>query len=698
MALIGEIRSRGWILVVLIGLAMAGFIFMDMFSGERSILSGRGMEIGEVNGEAIDQREFERAYGALYTGAAGDANQQRAQLFNFMVEDELVRAEAREAGFMVPAEERADLTYGTTLSPIIQQRFRDQQTGQINREALNSYRDAETDGTINDPTVVDPGRARFWSYQQREINKRRLQDKLSAAVSKAMYTPDWMAEEIGKGQNTRVDIAYVKVPYASIPDTDVTLEDGDFAEYMAAEGHNFRRTEEGRTVAYVSFPVVATAADTAELIADLRKYKGEWQDARSDTAFVTRKRGSFPGTYFEEDDLPEAVRGAEVETIVGPYVDNGSVFITKVVDRMRVPDSVRSRHILLPAEARSISLADSLQQLIEDGTNTFDELARQFSTDPGSGSKGGDLGYAGPNQMVQPFNDMIFFQGEEGELNQVQSQFGIHIIEVLDKKYTTNKQGTRTAAISVPIRPSAETQKAVRQRAAAFAQTHRTPEAMKAAAEADPDLSYVDGITVGPNDYVIGALGAGTSSRDIVKYAFDPRDGAVSPIVYGYKAPQQFYDGRYVVAAVTGEVEEGVPSWQSIRGQIEDKVRNRKKAALVAQAGSDLKSIASRYGVEPDTARAINFDASFLPSIGSEPQVLAEAFALDVNEASEPIPGNGGIFVIEPLVRTEAGDATGNVAGIRRSRSTQVGSQVRNRLGYALRESADVEDKRAKFY
>ena len=129
MALIGEIRSRGWILVVLIGLAMAGFIFMDMFSGERSILSGRGMEIGEVNGEAIDQREFERAYGALYTGAAGDANQQRAQLFNFMVEDELVRAEAREAGFMVPAEERADLTYGTTLSPIIQQRFRDQQTG-----------------------------------------------------------------------------------------------------------------------------------------------------------------------------------------------------------------------------------------------------------------------------------------------------------------------------------------------------------------------------------------------------------------------------------------------------------------------------------------------------------------------------------------------------------------------------------------
>ena len=698
MALIGEIRSRGWILVVLIGLAMLGFIFMDMFSGERSILSGRGMDIGEVNGETIDQRGFERAYGALYTGAAGDPNQQRAQLWDFIVEDELVRGEAREAGFMVPEEERTDLTYGTTLSPIIQQRFRDQQTGQINREALNSFRDAEANGTLNDPDVVDPGRASFWSYQQREINKQRLQDKMAAAVAKAMYTPDWMAEEIGKGQNTRVDIAYVKVPYTAIADADVTLEDADFAAYMTDRGQDYRRREEGRSVAYVSFAVAATPADTAGLIADLQAFKDEWATATNDTTFVARKRGAFPGTYFEDDDLPEAVRGAEVGTIVGPYVDQGGVFITKVVDRKSVPDSVRSRHILLPAEARSVSLLDSLEQLIDDGTNTFEELAQQFSTDAGSGAKGGDLGYAAPGQMVQPFNDMIFFQAEEGELNRVQSQFGFHLIEVLDRKYVNDKEGSRTASISVPLRPSSETQKAVRQKAASFAQTHRTPEAMRQAAEADPELDYVDGITVGANDYVVGALGSGAASREIVKYAFNPKEGAVSPLVYSFKAPQAFYDGQYVVAAVTGEIDAGIPAWQAVRGQIEDQVRNRKKATLVAQAGSGLQAIASRYGVEADTARAVNFDASFVPQLGAEPEVLAKAFSLDVNEASAPIAGNGGVFVIEPIVRTDAGDATGNLASIRQRAGTQVGSQVRNRLGVALRESAEIEDNRARFY
>ena len=698
MALIGEIRSRGWILVVLIGLAMLGFIFMDMFSGDRSILSGRGMEVAEVNGEEISQRRFEQAYGALYTGSAGDANQQRAQLFNYLVEDELVREEAREAGFMVPEEEREDLLFGTRLSSIVQQRFRDQQTGQVNREALNSFRDARDDGTLYDANVVDPARARFWAFQETEVNKQRLQDKMAAAVAKAMYTPDWMAEEIGRGQNTRVDLAFVKVPYTAIPDADVTLEDGDYAAYMQEEGQNFRRKEEGRSVAYVAFGVSATPADTAAIVERLRERKAQWADATNDTAFVNRNRGAFPAAYSADADLPEAVRGAEVGTIVGPYLDAGAYHLTKLVDRKPVPDSVRARHILLPAEQRSVGLMDSLQRLIEAGEAEFGELARQFSTDPGSGAEGGDLGYAAPGQMVPAFNDMIFFQAEEGELNRVQTQFGLHLIEVLDKKFTTGAEGTRTATISTRVEPSAETQKAVRQRAATFAQTHRTPGELRAAAEADPELEYVDGIVVGPNDYTIGRLGSSAASRNIVKYAFNPKEGEVSPLVYSFKAPEAFYDGQYVVAAVTGEIPEGVPGWEAIRGQIEDQVRNRKKAAAVAQAGAGLEAIASRYGVEADTARAINFDASFVPQLGQEPKVLARAFSMPVDEVSEPIAGNSGVFVIVPLVRTDAGDATGNVASIRQRNGTQVGGSVRNRLGFALRESADVEDKRARFY
>ncbi len=699
MALIGEIRNRSWLLIVLIGLAMLGFIFMDMFSGDRSILSGRGIDVGEVNGESIDQREFERAYGALYTGSSGDAFQQREQLFNYMVEDRLVRAEAREAGVVVPAEELDDLLHGTRLSSIIQQRFRDPQTGQINRETLNSYRDAENNGTISDPNVVDPSRARFWFFQKTEVNKQRLQDKLASLVAKAMYTPDWMAEELSKDQNTRVDLAFVKVPYENIPDAEVTLEDADFETFVKTDGARLRRTEEGRGVAYVAFAVSPTPEDTDAIIAGLTKDKQEWSTAKSDTLFVGRKRGTFPGAYLTDEQLPDSVRGAAVGTVVGPYEDNGTYVITKVVDRKLVPDSVRARHILLPAVQTSVSLADSLIQLIESGTNTFAELAQQFSTDPGSAAKGGDLGFAGPGQMVPEFNDLIFYRAEEGEVEKVVSQFGLHIVEVTDKKFTKNQSGTRIASVSKAIEPSGDTQKAIRQKAARFAQTNRSVDAMRQAAEADPELEFVEGILVGPNDYTIGQLGSGTSSREIVKYAFNPRDGEVSPLVYAFKADGAFYDGQYVVAATTDEVEAGVPDWRSIRTLIEPEVRNRKKAAMVAQAGSDLSAIAARYNAELDTARAVNFGASFVPQLGAEPKVLAKAFSMPTNQVSEPIAGNSGVFVIEPLLRTapESG-VNANAANVRQGQSAQITSSVRNRLGYALREASEVEDNRQKYY
>lgn len=698
MALIGEIRQRSWILIVLVGFAMLGFIFMDMFSGDRSILSGRGVSVGEVDGESIDQREFERAYNAIYTGSTGDAFQQREQLFNYMVEDRIVRREARAAGVTVPEDELGDLLHGTRLSSVIQQRFRDPQTGQINRETLNSYRDAENNGTISDPSVVDPSRAKFWFFQKTEVNKQRLQDKLATLVAKAMYTPDWMAEELGKGQNTRVDLAFVKIPYENIPDGDVKLEDADFEAFVKSDGARLRRKEAGRSVAYVAFDVAPTAADTAQIVADLGKAKTEWATAKSDTLFIGRQRGSFPGTYLTDEQTPEAVKGAEVGTIVGPYFDNGAYSITKVVDRKTVADSVRARHILLPAVQSSRSLADSLIRLINSGTNTFAELAQQFSTDPGSAAKGGDLGFAGPGMMVPEFNDLIFYRAKEGELNKVQTQFGVHIVEVTDVKFTKSQSGTRLATVSKSIEPSAETQKAVRQQAARFAQTNRSVDAMRAAADADAALTFTEGILVGPNDFSIGELGPGTPSREIVKYVFNPRDGEVSPLVYAYKAPGAFYDGQYVVAAGTGEVEAGVPDWQSVRGLIEPEVRNRKKAAMVSQAGTSLSAIASRYNVELDTARAVNFGASFVPQLGAEPKVLAKAFSMPTNKVSEPIAGNAGVYVIEPLVRTAPESAGANVAGVRQGQSAQISSSVRNRLGLALRESSEVEDSRQKFY
>ena len=703
MALIGEIRQRSWLLIVLIGLAMAGFIFMDMFSGERSIFSSRRTAIGEVAGETIDQRQFERAYTALYSSSQGDVFQQRQGLWNFMVEDKLVRKEAREIGMQVPAEELEDLQYGTELSPIIQQRFRDQQTQQVNREVLNSYKNAEADGSIGDPAQVDPSRRDFWFFQKTEINKQRLQDKMAALVGKSMYTPDWMAEEIAKGQNTRVDFAYAKVDYTAIPDNSVTLEDADYESFMAAEGYKYRRDTEGRSIAYVTFDVLPSKADSAAIRTRLNEKKQLWNSAANDSTFVVvQNRGTFLPTYFETSALPAAAQNAAVGSIVGPYLDNGSYAITKVVDRKIIPDSVESRHILLPASTQeeynqSQRLADSLVNLVNTGANTFDELARQFSTGPTS-TKGGDLGFVAPGAMVGPFNDLIFYQAEEGELNQVVTQFGLHVVEVTDTKVINNNQGTRIATITEQVEPSTATQNARYEEAARFAQTNRTVDALRSAAEADPNLTFVDGNIAGETDYIVGTLSSGNASRDIIKFAFKANSGDVSPNVYSFKAANAFYDGMYVVAAQTGEIPAGIPSWSAAKSLIMPAVLNMKKAAMIGAAGSDLNSIASRYGVELDTARAVNFGAAFIPGVGSEPKVLAEAFSLATNTTSSVIAGNSAAFIIKPLVRTEPGDVSAQAMNVRNTQNAQAASNARQRFGVSLREAGEVSDDRGRFY
>lgn len=87
-----------------------------------------------------------------------------------------------------------------------------------------------------------------------------------------------------------------------------------------------------------------------------------------------------------------------------------------------------ARHILVEDKAK----ADKLMAEIEGGAD-FAELAKEHSTDTGSGAQGGDLGEFGPGQMVPEFDEAVF-GAEVGELvGPVQTQFGFHIIEVTGK-------------------------------------------------------------------------------------------------------------------------------------------------------------------------------------------------------------------------------------------------------------------------
>ncbi len=88
----------------------------------------------------------------------------------------------------------------------------------------------------------------------------------------------------------------------------------------------------------------------------------------------------------------------------------------------------RASHILVKDKA----LADALSKKIKNGAN-FAAIAREFSTCP-SKSKGGDLGWFGPGQMVKEFEAAVIKLGN-GRISQpVRTQFGFHIIRKTGQK------------------------------------------------------------------------------------------------------------------------------------------------------------------------------------------------------------------------------------------------------------------------
>jgi peptidyl-prolyl cis-trans isomerase D len=94
--------------------------------------------------------------------------------------------------------------------------------------------------------------------------------------------------------------------------------------------------------------------------------------------------------------------------------------------RLGVPEQRRARHILLP----TLEEANRIAAEVRRDPKRFAELARARSQDPGSARKGGDLGFFGPRDVVEPFANAVFAM-KPGEIaGPVQSEFGFHIIQL----------------------------------------------------------------------------------------------------------------------------------------------------------------------------------------------------------------------------------------------------------------------------
>ena len=320
------------------------------------------------------------------------------------------------------------------------------------------------------------------------------------------------------------------------------------------------------------------------------------------------------------------------------------------LEQYSTPEQVRASHILLKTEGQDAAAvrkqAEALLKRARAGAD-FAELAREHSEDEGSASNGGDLDYFGRGRMVKEFED-VAFDLEPGTISDiVETQFGLHIIKVVDKK----------PAVTTPF----EDVKA--QIAEQLAFERAQAEASTLAASLDPEIdrpqdldevAKARGLTVEESDFFgrddpIKGLGPAPA---VTEQAFDLEEDEVA-------GPIRVARG-HVFFTTTGKQESRLPELDEVKDRVRDdaaadraaELALKRAKELVEPLRKDFARAAKSADLEVRTTELLPRGSTW-PDIGMSPALDAAVFDLPAGSVTDPVTTPTGVVIARVVDRQD---------------------------------------------
>ncbi len=713
MSIIQKIRDRAaWLVFGLIAVSLIGFLLMDARSiGNRASTSTSGT-IGSVNGEKLDFAEFQKQVAEnedRYKAQGYPVNDMltqniREEVWKEFEDNALLSAEYQKLGIDVSDKELNDMLVGPNAVQEIKRAFTDPNTGVFDsQQAAERINQLRTIYRSNRKTDKNFEMAQnFFEQALPQFIKLREREKYLSLISQSSYVPKWMIEKSNADNSQIASVSYIKIPYQTIADSTIKISDDEIQTYLDNHKEQFKQ-EESRSISYVSFSAAPTSGDSNTIFQQVQTLKPEFTSTTDVESFMARNgtetnyANSFVPkskiTGARKDSIVSSLKGA----VIGPYLDGTNYVLAKVMEIKTLPDSVHARHILVgmvdaktgqPKMEDSVGKKkiDSIKALI-DGGQKFDSVAFHLSDDEGSRIKGGDLGYFGQGQMVKEFGDYAF-NGKKGEMKIVKTQFGYHLIEILDQK--DFEPAYNVAYFSRRIEPSQETDQNASGLASQFAGENRDKASFDAAAKKG-NLHPINTPEIKVTDFNIQGLG---SSRSMVRWIYGANVGDVS---------ESFPIGdKYVVAMVTEINHKGTMSLSKVRPLIEPILRNQKKTELIsAKIGNaaTLEAVSSAVGQTITKADSLQFSSPYVPNVGLEQKVVGYSFDKQLlgKPVSQPVGGNEGVFVLKVDNVSAKANYSVDIEQSRQSILQSQESQIQRAGTDALKKKAKIEDDRGKF-
>lgn len=706
MAILNSIRKRGIFLILIIAMALFAFILSDVLTrgGGGSIQN----TVATINGTDLDRVEFMEKVETTQQSMGPNGN--TAQAMNLVWDREvrrvLLEEQFEKIGLTVSASQlnKALSTY-LASNPTFQD-----ESGQYSESKMLEYV-----AEIKANAKTNPQALNAWDDYIKNLKQTILENEYLTMLRGGLSSTFADGEQQYHFENDKLNIEYVYVPYSNIPDEEVTVSESEIAAYVKKNPKKFEvepqadfqyvmieetASQEDIETAHdemnallenrVVFNTITNSNDTILGFRETTKYT-EFLNANSEQQFNNR--------WWYKKDLPESIRdtvfGMAVGQIYGPYQEDKTLNLTKVIGRRQLPDSSRVRHILIPTgfnqtdsitrtDEQAKKTADSLLAVVKSTPSRFKELVSSFSSDVASIPNDGVYDWFGYGAMVPEFRDYAFEQ-KTGDVGVVKTNFGYHIVEVLGQK---NQQDViKVATVSKEIEPSETTINEIFSMATSFEVDAGKTDFAELAAKQELSLRPVN--KVGKMDSNIPGVGP---NRSIINWAFN-EETTVGDI-RRFNVPQ-----GYVIAQLTRRNPKGLMSVSEASAVVTPILRNEKKAEKIisSASGNSLQEIAASTNASVQNASALTMSAPTIPGAGNEPKVVGAAFGKKAGEETGFISGNNGVFKVRVLAVNEA-PVLDNYTSYTNQLSTAVTQALSTNVFKALKERADIEDNRANFF
>ena len=735
MAIIGKIRSKSGLLVGIIGIALLSFILGDYQSFFGSSEGEYG--IGTVYGEKIDPNKYNETNGKVQDQDRGEAQKEQKEFteedieksqdkaWNFLVDSTILKREYDALEVSVSDREFNAYLMATDGFPILEdlsaQFFTDSLTGLVSEKSTVEGRQKLKLTIDKLKASKEPQAVQQWKGTKQYYTDRRKQEKYLALLDQGAYVTKLEAEAEYLAQKETKNISFVARRYDEIKDISVKISESELKNYYEEHKSDkkYANRSSSREVKLFDVSVAPSRKDSLMFNKNLNTLKALFLQSANDSIFVAKN--SDRNIYFSDKrstavpegnekankfqtypaSLDSIFKSTSIGQIVGPYTMQENVIISKVLGF--TPTRLKARHLLISTNsskdekviAAKRKTADSLLKVIN--TNNFTELVTKYTEDPGSKTTGGLYENFLEAEMVKEFGSFCATQAI-GKIGIVKTDFGFHIIEVLERDAT---KFPLLVSVSKIFKASIET---IENKESEITNIlykldrsiSKVEDPIKKSALFDTIVArskyFPRAIVIEDNSPKVTGFTTAAASNKILELAYAEEASVGNLTSYPIKDKD-----KYVIAMISSIKEKGEPKYEHIKAKMkEDLLIEKKSKKLIKQM---LKYKTMLALAKASNTTIMNAEISFSnPQItggGYEPEIIGALFASVIKDKKRTLPlkGKTGVYVIQ-IDKTTKAPTAANYKIEREQMYTALKGSVQGQALGALRKKADIVDNR----